>query len=279
MTSAILHKGSVALGHPAHRGLRVTQGRVLHSEWIKLRSLRSTFFTMIVGIGFMTAIGLLSCLTTAMSWATTAPQEKAGFSAITASLSGFSLAQLAIGVLGVLVISGEYSTGMIRATLSAVPPRLPVLWAKAAVFGSVTLVLTLLASFIAFFGGQAFLSSQHIQAAISDPGAARAVVGAALYLTLVGLLGVALGALIRNTAGGIATLFGIVLVLPLLSYAVPETWQPNVLPYLPTSAGEAIMDVKTHVFHLAPWTGLAVFALYTMTVLAASAVLMKRRDA
>jgi ABC-type transport system involved in multi-copper enzyme maturation permease subunit len=119
-----------------------------------------------------------------------------------------SFAQLAIGVLGVLVINAEYSTGMIRATLSAVPKRLPVLWGKAVVFGAVAFAVSLPAVFIVFFIGQAILSGQHINIGITHPGVIRALFGAALYLTVMGLLGLGLGAIVRSTAGGIAALGG-----------------------------------------------------------------------
>jgi ABC-2 type transport system permease protein len=129
------------------------------------------------------------------------------FDATGTSLAGSFLAQLAIGVLGVLPVTGEYSTGMVRATFGAVPHRLPVLWAKAAVFAVVAFGLMLIAAFIAFFGGQAALSSKHLDASIFDPGVLRAVIGAGLYLMLVGVFGLALGAPIRSTAGGIANPF------------------------------------------------------------------------
>ncbi len=147
-----------------------------------------------------------------------------------ASLVGVNFAQLAVGVLGVLVISAEYSTGMIRASLSAVPKRLPVLWAKTGVFAVVVLLLALPAVFIAFFAGQAILAGQHINTSISHPGVLRALIGAALYLMVMGVFGLGLGAILRSTAGGISALAGIVFVLPPIISLFPSSFANSVGP-------------------------------------------------
>src|SRR5207253_11049579 len=141
------------------------------------------------------------------------------------------LAQLAIGVLGVLVITAEYSTGMIRASMTAAPKRLPVLWGKAVVFAAVCLTLMIPSAVIAFFVGQSILSTQHIQIGFSHAGVARAVIGAGLYLTVVGLFGLGLGAIVRNTAGGIALFAGIMFVLPPLLNVLPTSWNHAATPY------------------------------------------------
>jgi ABC-type transport system involved in multi-copper enzyme maturation permease subunit len=189
------------------------------------------------------------------------------------------LAQLAIGVLGVLVITGEYATGMIRASLSSVPKRLPVLWAKAMVFGSLGFVVMLVAAFAAFFGGQKILGLQHIGAGIADPGVVRAVIGTALYLAVVGLLGLALGAILRSTAGSIATLFGVLMVLPVIGQLLPGSWAGHITPYLPSNAGQAIMAVKPDPSMMGAWTGFGLFCLYAVAALGVAAALLKRRDA
>jgi ABC-type transport system involved in multi-copper enzyme maturation permease subunit len=182
-------------------------------------------------------------------------------------------------VLGVLVVTGEYSTGMIRASLSAAPTRLPVLWAKTIVFAAVTFVVTTVSSFVAFFGGQAFLSSQHIQTSLAAPGVFRAVLGCGLYLTVVGLLGVALGWIVRHTAGAIASVFGLLLVLPALGDALPDTLAPHITPYLPSNAGQQLVAVHSEVGMLAPWAGFAVFCAYLVVGIVVAVVLLKRRDA
>jgi hypothetical protein len=154
-----------------------------------------------------------------------------------------------------------------------------VLWAKLLVFAAVTFVVTTLSSFMAFFGGQAFLSSQHIQTSLSAPGVLRAVIGAGLYLTGVGLLGVALGWIIRHTAGAIATLFGLLLVLPALGDALPDNLAPHINPYLPSNAGEQLVSVRRATDMLSPWAGFAVFCGYVVVGIVVAVVLLKRRDA
>ncbi len=160
--------------------LRVTGPRVVLSEWTKFRSLRSTVYTLLMAVVFMIGLGAIIAAITANQPGGLGPGE----SAVSISLSGMFFAQLAIGVLGVLLITGEYSTGMIRSSLTVVPRRLPMLWGKLTVFAGVVLFTMLVASFAAFFVGQAVLSGQHPGASLSDPGALRAVVGAALYVTV-----------------------------------------------------------------------------------------------
>ncbi len=257
----------------------VTQARVIVSEWIKFRSLRSTWFSF--GAALLAAIGLgiLFAALRGNDIATHGGFARGDFDPVQVSLRGMFLAQLAVGVLGVLLITGEYSTGMIRASLSAVPRRVPVLSAKVIVFGVATFVIATAASLIAFLGGQAALHADHLGVSLSSPGAARAVIGGGLYLVVVGLLGLGCGFALRNTGGAIATLFGLLLVLPLLGQALPASWQVHVLKYLPLNAGSVIMTTKPDPTLLAPWTGLGVFALYAVAALAAGLVVLRRRDA
>lgn len=257
----------------------VSLRRAAVSEWIKLRSLRSTLITLAAGFACLAGIGILVSASIAHQWPTTPPADRATFDPVAAALDGAGIAQLAVGVLGVLVVTGEYATGMIRATLTAVPTRLPMLWAKSLVFGAVTLVTMAIAALIAFFGSQAALSSQHIQTTVTAPGVFRAVIGSALYLTVVGLIGVALGALIRNTAGGISALFAILLLVPEVIKVLPASIYRDIAPYLPSNAGQAVMTVHTSGGSLSPWTGFAVLCAYAAVGLAAAAYLLKRRDA
>ncbi len=258
---------------------RVTQLRVLHSEWIKLRTLRSTFYTLLAAVVALIGFGALFCAVTANRWPHMAASERAHFDPALTSLRGYYLAQLAVGVLGVLVITGEYATGMIRASIAAVPRRLPVLWAKAGLYSAVTWVLMTTGAVIAFLVGQTLLSSRHLDTTLSAPGVIRMVLGTGLYLTVVGLLGVAIGALIRNTAGGIATVFGLLWMLPVLAEALPSSWSNVIGPYLPSTAGQALVSLHQEAHTLAPWTGFLVFCLYALAALAGAAVLLKRRDA
>ncbi|WP_250279317.1 ABC transporter permease subunit [Frankia sp. Cppng1_Ct_nod] len=260
-------------------GVKVTQRRVLHSEWTKLYSLRSTRYSLLVALVITIGLGILISWGRASHWDQERPIERLSFDPTLTSLSGIFLAQLAVGVLGVLIVSGEYSTGMIRATMAAVPTRLPVLWAKAAVFAMVTFALMTVASFVAFAGGQAMLSSKHISTTLSQPGVLTAVIGGGLYLTVVGVLGVALGALLRSTAGGIATLFGLLLILPIIVRFLPSNWRDHIDRYLPSSAGQSILQVVHDSSALSAWTGFALFCGYALAALAGAAVLLRRRDA
>jgi ABC-type transport system involved in multi-copper enzyme maturation permease subunit len=282
MTRTLLEPQSAAatpLARSAGTG-RVTLRRVIHSEWIKLRSLRSTVITLLATAGVVIALGLLFAGVVSgriggesMGLGPGGP----GSDPVGASLGGVSLGQLIIGVVGVVLVAGEYSTGMIRSTLAAVPRRLPVLWAKTIVFGGVTLATMLVAVFAAFFAGQVILGADGVS--LSDGGVLRAVIGAAVYLTGVGLLGLALGALLRGTAAAIGALFAGMLVVPGLFPLLPSSWTETVGPYLPSHAGESFMAVTPHAGMLGPWVGLAVFAGYVAAALAAAAILLKRRDA
>ena len=256
----------------------VTQGRVVASEWIKMRSLRSTAYTLLAAVVAMIAIGWIVGWATDAHWATMRPEERAGFEPIGRSLAGVNLAQLAIGVLGVLLISGEYATGMIRATFAAVPTRLPVIWAKAALFAVVTFVLMLASAFVAFLVGQHFLGSHGTT--LSAPHALRAIVAVAAYLTLIGAFAVALGFILRSTAGGIATLFGLLLVLPGIGQVLPTSWQQHTLPYLPSNAGSSMYGVvQENPDALSAGMGLLVLCLWVVAGLVTAAVVVRRRDA
>lgn len=270
-------RGAAPGGTAARR--EVTQLRVLHAEWIKLRTLRSTFWTLAVATVALVGFGLLFCAVNASRWPNMPTPERAQFHPAQISLRGYFLAQLAVGVLGVLTVTGEYATGMIRSSFAAVPRRLPVLWAKAALYAAVVWAVMSAAALGAFLGGQALLSPRHIGLSLGDPGVLRVVLGTGLYLTVVGLLGVAIGALVRNTAGGIAVVFAVLLILPALTEALPDSWYNAVDRYLPSTAGQSVLALD-HVPHtLQPWPGLGLFALYALAALAAAAVLLRRRDA
>ena len=256
--------------------MRVTLPRVVRAEWIKFRSLRSTVITLLVAMVMVVGFGVLIT-----SLRDTGQGPGRGLADPTSlSLGGATLAALAVGVLGVLTAAGEYSTGSIRATFSAVPARLPVLWAKAAVFAAVTFVTMLASVFAAFLAGQAILHANgHAYASLSDAGVLRAVIGAAVYLTGAGLIGLAVGALLRNPAGAIATVVGALFVVPGLTQLLPTDWRDDISPYLPSNTGDSFMTVHTASGALAPWPGLAVYSAYVVVLLAAAAVLLKRRDA
>jgi ABC-type transport system involved in multi-copper enzyme maturation permease subunit len=258
---------------------RVTLWRVAVSEWTKLRSLRSTRRSMLVAVVLGLGFPLLFATILAHRWSHLSPQERADRNPLDVALSGVHVSQLAIGVLGVLVISGEYSTGMIRSTMIAVPKRLPVLWAKAGVFAVVGFALMLPTVLIAFFGSQAILRSHDIlQISFSHPGVARTVIGGAVYLMLVGVFALGLGAIVRNTAGGIALYAAIIFVIPPLLNILPTDWYNAINPYLPSTAGDAIFSLTHGSDTLAPWPGFFLFLGYTALSLGIAAVLLVRRD-
>jgi len=250
---------------------------VLRSEYCKLRTVRSTSWALLTAV--VANIGVAALLAIFVTGRLT-PHEKATIDSIRLTMGGLHISQVAIGVLGVLVISGEYSTGTIRATLAAVPRRRIVLAAKTAVVTAVSLATGIASSFGAYFIFQALRSGSSMSAALSDPGVLRAVTGAGLYLAVIGLFGLGLGAVIRAPAGAIAALLGIMFVPPLLSDLLPHSWQTTIGPYLPLNAGGQIY-IASHFDSnsLAPWTGLGVFCLYAVAALGTGIILISRRDA
>ncbi|MDX6199217.1 MAG: type transport system permease protein [Actinomycetota bacterium] len=260
-------------------GIRVTPVRVMLSEWTKLRTLRSTVWALLAAVAFLIGFAVLVPEVVVHHWPPTNPRDAATFDPVGASLVGGFFAQLAFGVLGVLFITGEYATGMIRATLSAVPKRIPVLWAKALVYGVTCLVLASGAQLSAFLIGQAILSSKGIDIGFGDEHVARAVLGGALYLTGVGLLGLGLGALLRNTAAAITSLFGLLFVVSIVVHFLPASWSDAIEKYLPSNAGTVITSLRPDPNTLGPWTGLLVFFLYAVVALALAGVALVRRDA
>jgi ABC-2 type transport system permease protein len=267
---------------PARRGTtnrgRVTQRGVFRSEWTKLYSLRSTRWALLATVVMTIGFGIIASAATVSRWGSMSAADKANFDPLATSLLGVRFGVLAIGVLGVMLIAGEYTTGMIRSTMTAVPKRLPVLWGKAGVYALVAFVLALPAAAIAFFAGQAILSGQHLQIAFSHAGVPGAILGSAAYLTLVGLFAMGIGAIMRNTAAGIASFAGIMFVIPPLISILPASIANSIDPYLPSNAGEAMMRIGHHANMLSPGAGLAVFAGYVAVVIAAAAVLLTRRD-
>ncbi|MCW2908121.1 MAG: hypothetical protein JWL68_2910 [Actinomycetia bacterium] len=278
--SAVLTPAAPAATTTPVGPLKVTQARVVRSEWMKFRSLRSTLYTLLAAVALTIGIGALFSGVTASQFHTFSAADKATFSPISTSLTGISFAVVAFGVLGVLLMSGEYSTGMIRSSLTAVPRRLPVLWGKLAVFAGAIFSVSLVTSFISFFVGQALLSSHHLSVAITAPDALRSVIGAALYVTVAGLIGVALGGLLRNTAAGISTFAAAFFVIPPLTGLLPASVSDHLSQYLPSNAGEALWGGTRGVTNvLSPWTGFAVLCGYAVILIAAAAWRLRRADA
>jgi hypothetical protein len=271
---------AAAIPRLEHTG-RVTQVRVAVSEWTKLRSVRSTRWSLFAGTLLTIGFPLLFATITSSRWPHMNAHERADRLShpLEVALAGVNVSQLALGVLGVLVITAEYSTGMIRASFTAVPKRLPVLWAKAGVFAGVSFALMLPSVVIAFFASRAILASDHIgQLSFWHAGVARTVVGGAVYLTLIGVFALGLGAIVRNTAGGIATFAAIMFVIPPLMNILPSSWNNAISPYLPSNAARAIFQFTHGSDSLAPGTGLLLFCGYLALTIAIAAVLLVRRD-
>lgn len=252
---------------------------IAFAEWTKLRTLRSSYWTLLAAIAGMAGFGAV--LSAAYARHLT-PASRAALDPAAYSQSGFFLAQLAFGVLGVLVMTGEYATGSIRSTLAAAPQRVMVLAAKAAVFAVTAFFAGLAGSLAAFFLGEAIFAGKGIHVHPGAPGTLRPVLGAALYLAVFGLLSLGLGALIRRTAGAITVLIALLIFLPASAGALPAAWRDDVNPYLPSVAGQAIIGPTkfTPPGHLLPpWTGLAVFSGYAAAALIAAAITLHCRDA
>jgi ABC-2 type transport system permease protein len=256
---------------------RVTQLRVIRAEWTKLRTQPSAYWALLTAVILVVGFGIgYSLLRVARPPHGTAI---ATFDPAAISLSGVQLAQIAVGVLGVMVVTSEYATGLIRTTFAAVPRRLPMLWGKAVLLAAAITAVSLPAAFAAFAGGQSILSRRHLSVPLSHPGVARAIIGCALYLAAVGLLGLGLGALIRNAAGGIAVLLGLLFGFPLVAGLLPGSIATDVTKFLPTGAGQGVTTVQPDPTMLQPWTGLGLLCAYAAVVLAMSAARMWRGDA
>src|SRR5215468_977844 len=253
-------------------------GDALRSEFTKIKSTRSTYWTLLalvvvcVGIGALASYGVASHASQI---------DRATFDATQQSLSGLYVGQLVIAVLGALTITSEYSTGMIRTTLSVQPRRGVLFTAKAMVFAVVSLVTGLVACFASFFIGQAILSSHHLNVTLSQPGVLRAVIGGALFLTACGMLAYGLGAILRHTAGAITAAIGLLFVLSILVNFLPSSWQDHVDKWMPAIAGSQVWATKVppDAHQFPAWGGFAVLATYAAVAIVAGLVLFRTRDA
>jgi ABC-2 type transport system permease protein len=259
---------AIATTHP-HRARGYGFGQVARMEWIKLRSLRSTWVTLaltvLAAVGISIAVGLN----------TKTPSEDLTSNA----LSGISVGLLLIGVLGVLAATGEYTSGMIRTTLAAVPNRPLVLAAKAAVFGAMALVAGEVASFLSFFAGTVTLRHGIAAPTLGQPGVLRAVALSGAGICLIGLLGLALGALIRHTAIAVAVLVGGVYVAAQLLASVAHSLYAYIPVSIVANSLSTTKPVGAGVHMLSPWAGFGLLCLYAVVLLGIAGVLLSRRDA
>ena len=255
----------------------VSQVRVVRAEWTKLRALRSTWWCALTAVVLIIGVGALVAGSGTAYHVSAANTAAAG---ISTALLGVLFAQLVLGVVGVLAFSGEYGTGMIRATLAVVPARLPVLWAKLIVLAGLVLPVTLLCAVADFFVATALESARGGSViSLTDPGVLRTVAGSSLYLTLVVIIGLALGALLRRTAAGLAVFAAVFFVAPIVAGALPHAIA-GFAPYLPSNAGGAVWGNPLTTGHeLSPWAGFAVLCGYAVVLTGAAAWRLRRQDA
>jgi ABC-2 type transport system permease protein len=255
----------------------VTQVRVVRAEWTKLRALRSTRWCALIAVVLIVGLGAAIAGSGAPYKISAGNTAAAG---ISTALLGVLFAQLVVGVVGVLAFSGEYGTGMIRATLAVVPARLPVLWAKVIVLAGLVLPVSMLCAFVDFFAATAIESSRGGSAfSLTDPGVLREVVGSSLYLTVVVLIALALGALLRRTAAGLSVFAAVFFVIPVVVNALPQNIR-GFAPYLPSNAGGVLWGDPLSTTHaLSPWSGFACLCGYAVVLTAAAAWRLRRRDA
>ncbi len=269
--------GSFAYDAPVHEPTLLD---VVRSEWLKLRSVRSTYWTMAVVFVAMVGFGALISFASVATWdQLTAEQQAANpVNGATTALAGALFGQLAMVVIGVLTITSEYSTGGIRSTLVAVPRRNRVVVAKAFVVGVLALVVGLVSSFVAFFVGQVILATKDFDVAIGAPNVLRAVVGTGLYLAGCALFGLGIGLIIRSSGGGITIAIAALFVLPPLLSLIPGSVGDQIQKFVPSNAGQAITDTVTQPDRLGAWVGYLVFTVWWLVLLAVGSWLLRRRD-
>lgn len=274
---------AAAVSHRVPPVTPVTFPRVLRSEWIKLWSLRSTYWTIGLTLVVMVAIGLMMSSAVAMVSSGEIPAE-AGPPAELVIGVGYAFGQVTVAVLGAMMITGEYSTGMIRASLAAVPTRLPVLAAKAVLIAVVGFVVGVLGTALSYLATLPIVGDAAVD--LADPEVQRVFWGTGLYLAAVGLLGLGVGALLRHTAGAVTLVLGVVLFLPMIVQMLMmwQDWFQDLYPYLPSTAGEQILTTEAAAMPgmpemLEPWAGFALLMAYVVAALVGAAVLLRRRDA
>jgi ABC-2 type transport system permease protein len=272
---------AVPAARPVSR--RVALARTVRSEFTKIRSVRSTYWTLILLVLTGVAWCVPYCLSTVHQWAHMSAQDRTGFDATQNSIIGLALlGQLVIAVLGTTMITSEYSTGTVRASLTVMPRRGTLYAAKVAVFAGISLAVSFAASLGTWFLGRTLLASTHVPMALSQPGVLRSIIITALFVEVCGLFAFGIGALVRNTAGALTLAYGCLALLPELSRAMPESMHNALMRWVP--GGDALGVMTATIGGQRPllfsaWGELAVFAGYAAIVLAAGAVLFSRRDA
>lgn len=249
------------------------------SEWTKLRTVRSTMWALVFTVISIIGLGVLLSAIVVGHWDHRTLSEITGFDPLLYSFAGLNVAQLSVGVLGVLVMTSEYATGVIRLTFGATPQRRLLLGAKVLTFSLVVAVVSLISCVAVFFICQAMLASKHAGVSITDPGVLRAVLGGAAKMVLIGVIAVGVGAIVRHTAGAVAVLFAVLLIIPGLVQLLPQPWNNNITLYLPSSAGAAMSAVVRFPNLLAPGAGFLVLLAYAAATIGVAMALLVQRDA
>ncbi|POM24033.1 ABC-2 family transporter protein [Actinomadura rubteroloni] len=258
---------------------RASFANVVVSEWTKIRTVPSTFWTLLSGALVVIGFSALWSWAFVASYHQMTEADRASVSPTSPMQIAFYFGMVIFGVLGVLVITGEYGSGMIRTALTAMPRRPEYLAAKAVVVGGVVFAVGVLVSFASFFVSQPILSVHGFDGSLGEHGVLRAVFGGGLFLALIALMALGIGVIVRHTAGAVVTVFVVLFVLGIVGGFLPGSWGATLSEYLPSNAGGAILSPTRQAGTLAPWAGLGMFALYTAVVLAVAAVLFQSRDA
>ncbi|MFH9723288.1 ABC transporter permease [Streptomyces sp. NPDC017254] len=250
----------------------LTHARVLRSEWHKLWTVRSTWITVLSAVALVLGVGIL------MGATYTSDGGDSDVDTVILTLYGSQLGAIALAVLGILVTAGEYATGMIRATLTAVPRRLPVLAAKAAVYTGVVLTVSFLTNVTTFLAAQVFLSDSDQAASLGDDGVLAALAGNAVGLTLLGVIALGLGAGLRSVPGAIGAFVGGVMILPEVLGMLPYEVMETVVRHFPTQAAGALGSATPLPGAASPGAALLALLLWAAAAIAVPALLLKRRD-
>ncbi|GAA0954445.1 ABC transporter permease subunit [Actinocorallia libanotica] len=249
------------------------------SEWVKLRSVRSTYWTVLACIAVSVGLSGLLSLAVATSWDELPERDRALFDPTSYAMAGTNIGLLVLAALGVLTMTSEYATGTIRASLTAVPDRSRFLAAKALVLCAVAFTAGQVSAFASFLLGQVFFAARDLDVSLGEEGVLRAVAGCGLYLTLVTLLAFGVGILLRHTAAALTLIVGVMFVVPLIAAFLPGEWGLAVRRLIPSQAGSAVTVVAPNDTYLSPPAGLLVFCCYLAAVLVPAHLRFLRHDA
>ena len=275
MSQAVLERPGTRLPR-GRNGLR----QAVAMEWVKARTLRSTWWISALTLAGTVGLAIVVLRYYPSHWSHLSRAQRASFDPVSDGFTGLALAQLLMAAFGVLAITSEYSGGMIRSTLAAMPRRPLMLAAKAAVVGAIALVVGEIAAFGAFFAGQSVLTSPAPHVTLGQPLVAQAVLLAGAYLGLMAVIGVGIGAIVRRSAAGVAVIAGLIFVLPPITLALPDSVQHSVQRFLPEIIAEnSLTVIKPVAYSLSAWAGLATLCAYAAVLLVAGGWLLARRDA